>query len=207
MTQRPLVPASAAIGLALLAGLAAAGHAQAQQVLKFHHDLPESSAQRDGAVRFEELVEERTDGGIDVQIFANNALGDDVEVAQQMQFGAVHAAPIPTAKLANFAPALQLLDLPFLFPGRETAYAVLDGEVGTSILAELESAGFTGAKFWESGFKQLTCNKEVTAPGDLNGVKARVIESAPDRAVRATWRQRNPHSFLRDVLGATAGCG
>ncbi|MFV0243724.1 MAG: TRAP transporter substrate-binding protein [Qingshengfaniella sp.] len=166
-----------------LAGLAVAGlaaaplPAAAQQVLKFHHDLPEDSAQHEGALKFEELVEARTNGTIDVQIYANNALGDDVEVAQQMQFGAVQAAPIPTAKLANFAPSLQLIDLPFLFPNREIAYEVLDGPVGQQILDELASSGFVGAGFWESGFKQLTCNKAVTAPDDLAGVKARVMES------------------------------
>jgi len=168
---------AAPAGLALAAALMASTSIQAQEVLKFHHDLPEDSAQHMAAERFEELVEERTDGAIDVQIFANNALGDDVEVAQQMQFGAVQAAPIPTAKLSNFAPSLQLIDLPFLFPSPEVTYEFLDSDVGMDVLADLEESGFVGAMFWESGFKQLTCNHEVTAPTDLDGRKARVMES------------------------------
>ena len=164
-------------GLALVAVLAAGPSAQAQEVLKFHHDLPEDSAQHMAAVRFEELVEERMGGAIDVQIYANNALGDDVEVAQQMQFGAVQAAPIPTAKLSNFAPSLQLIDLPFLFPSPEVTYQFLDSDVGMEVLADLEDSGFVGAMFWESGFKQLTCNHKVTSPADLDGHKARVMES------------------------------
>jgi tripartite ATP-independent transporter DctP family solute receptor len=149
----------------------------AQEVLKFHHDLSEDSAQHLGAVRFAELIAERTEGRYTVELYPNNALGDDVEVAQQMQFGAVHAAPIPTAKLASFNPSLQLLDLPFLFPGREATYEFLDSEIGEEILAGLESSGFVGAAFWESGFKQLTCNHPVTAPADLSGRTARVMES------------------------------
>lgn len=164
-------------GLVLIAALMAGSSVQAQEVLKFHHDLPEDSAQHMGALKFEELVEERTDGAIDVQIFANNALGDDVEVAQQMQFGAVQAAPIPTAKLSNFAPTLQLIDLPFLFPSPEVTYEFLDSDVGMEVLSDLEDSGFVGAMFWESGFKQLTCNHEVTSPADLDGRKARVMES------------------------------
>lgn len=168
---------AAPAGLALAAALMASTSVQAQEVLKFHHDLPEDSAQHMGAERFAELVEERTNGAIDVQIFANNALGDDVEVAQQMQFGAVQAAPIPTAKLSNFAPSLQLIDLPFLFPSPEATYAFLDSDVGMDVLSDLEDSGFVGASFWESGFKQLTCNHEVTSPTDLDGRKARVMES------------------------------
>ncbi|QUS36310.1 TRAP transporter substrate-binding protein [Falsirhodobacter algicola] len=177
MPARLSILSGVATGLALAGYLAASGAAMAQQVLKLHHDLPEDSAQHEGALKFEELVEARTNHAIDVQIYANNALGDDVEVAQQMQFGAVQAAPIPTAKLSNFAPSLQLIDLPFLFPDRNTAYSVLDGKVGQSILDDLSDAGFVGASFWESGFKQLTCDKAVTAPSDLQGVKARVMES------------------------------
>ena len=161
----------------LILALCSQSPAAGQTVLKFHHDLPEDSAQHDGAVRFAELVEARSNGEIDVQIFANNALGDDVEVAQQMQFGAVQAAPIPTAKLSNFAPSLQLIDLPFLFPSREATYAFLDSDVGMDILGDLEGAGFVGASFWESGFKQLTCNHAVTQPSDLQGRTARVMES------------------------------
>ncbi|ESR23726.1 TRAP transporter substrate-binding protein [Lutibaculum baratangense] len=164
-------------GVAAAAVLLAGTSVQAQSVLKFHHDLPEDSAQHLGAQRFEELVEERTGGAIDIQIFANNALGDDVEVAQQMQFGAVHAAPIPTAKLSNFSASLQLIDLPFLFPSREITYGFLDSEVGQEILDDLSASGFVGASFWESGFKQLTCNHPVKSPGDLQGRKVRVMES------------------------------
>jgi C4-dicarboxylate-binding protein DctP len=150
----------------------------AAEILKVHHDLTEDSAQHLGVMKFEQLVEAGTDGEIDVQIFANNALGDDVEAAQQMQFGAIQAAPIPTAKLSNFNPSLQLIDLPFLFPSVEATYAVLDSEaVGGKLLKQLESSGFVGAAFWESGFKQLTCNGAISSPSDYEGRKVRVMES------------------------------
>lgn len=164
--------AALAMSAALAAGMASA------EVIKFHHDLPEDSAQHRGAMKFKELVESRSDGEYTVDIYANNALGDDVEVAQQMQFGAVQAAPIPTAKLSNFNPSLQLIDLPFLFPSVEATYTVLDSPaVGGQILEGLESSGFVGAAFWESGFKQLTCNRPVQAPSDYEGQRVRVMES------------------------------
>ncbi|MFZ1726449.1 MAG: TRAP transporter substrate-binding protein [Albidovulum sp.] len=169
------LPRGLAIGIAFAMSLAAS--ADAQEILKFHHDLTEDSAQHLGAMEFERLVEDRTGGKIDVQIYANNALGDDVEAAQQMQFGAIQAAPIPTAKLATFNPALQVVDLPFLFPNPEVAYKVLDSDVGMEILNGLDKAGFVGAMFWESGFKQLTCNSAITKPEDLAGKKVRVMES------------------------------
>lgn len=174
-TARPCGP-FLALSLGVFGLTAAMGHAA--EVIKFHHDLPEASAQHKGAEKFKDLVEARSDGAFAVEIYANNALGDDVEVAQQMQFGAVQAAPIPTAKLANFNPALQLIDLPFLFPSVEATYEVLDSPtVGGVILDKLAESGFVGAGFWESGFKQLTCNHPVTSPEDYKDRRVRVMES------------------------------
>ena len=168
------------ITLACLSALAlsATSSVALGEVIKFHHDLPATSAQHKGAEKFKELVEAATDGAYTVEIYPNNALGDDIEVAQQMQFGAVHAAPIPTAKLATFTQSMQLIDLPFLFPSVEATYAMLDSdEVGGAMLAELEGSGFVGAGFWESGFKQLTCNHLISEPADYAGRNVRVMES------------------------------
>lgn len=146
-------------------------------MIKVHSDTTEDSAQQEGLERFKELVESRSNGEYSVTIYPNNALGNDVEVAQQMQFGAVQAAPIPTAKLSGFNKDLQLIDMPFLFPNRDVAYKFMDGEIGKDVLAGLRKSGFEAPMFWESGFKQLTCNTSVEKPQDLQGKKVRVMES------------------------------
>lgn len=157
---------------------AAAGPAAAQEAMKVHSNLTEASAQYKALVMFKELVETRTDGAIEVQLFPNNALGDDVEAAQQIQTGAIQASPMPSATLSNFTPSMQLIDLPFLFPSPEMTYRVLDSEeVGGRLLKDLESSGFVGASVWENGFKQLTCNHPVQEPEDYEGRKVRVMPS------------------------------
>ncbi len=145
--------------------------------LKFHHDLPEDSAQHLAAEKFKTAVESRTNGDIQVKIFPNNALGDDVEATQQMQFGALQGAIIPTAKLSNFVPAVQIADLPFLFPSPAVAHQVLDSEAGGQLLATLDKVGLKGVTFWESGFKQFTCNHLIQSPEDFKGYKVRVMQS------------------------------
>lgn len=173
--------AKKAIALAVAAltslALSAATPAFAALTLKFHHDLPEDSAQHAAAVKFKQAVEERTKGEIVVKIFPNNGLGDDVQATQQMQIGAIQGGLIPTAKLSNFDSSMQLVDLPFLFPSAKAAYAFLDGPVGDRLLATLDKAGLKGVTFWESGFKQFTCNSKIERPADFNGKKVRVMES------------------------------
>ncbi|RUR46452.1 TRAP transporter substrate-binding protein [Vreelandella populi] len=165
-----------AYSVALMA-LAHTGMASANIHIKFHHDLPEDSAQHLAAERFRDIVAERSDGEITVQLFPNNTLGDDVEVTQQMQMGAVEAAIIPTAKLSGFVPAMQIVDLPFLFPSPEVAHTVLDGQAGDDLLATVEQVGLKGVTFWESGFKQFTCDQPVNGPEDFAGQKVRVMQS------------------------------
>lgn len=165
------------VGGLALAALVHAGGVAAQVSMKFHHDLPEDSAQHLAAEKFKTAVEERSSGAIKVQLFPNNALGDDVEATQQMQFGALESAIIPTAKLSNFVPAMQIVDLPFLFPSPAIAHEVLDGKAGDQLLATVEKVGLKGATFWESGFKQFTCDREVSGPGDFQGRKVRVMQS------------------------------
>jgi len=146
-------------------------------VMKFHHDLPEDSAQHAAALKFKAAVESRTGGEIEVNIFPSNALGNDVEATQQMQLGAIQGGIIPTAKLSNFVPAMQLIDLPFLFPSPKVTHAVLDGPAGQELLSTLDKVGLKGLTFWESGFKQFTCNHPVMSPADFKGHKVRVMQS------------------------------
>ncbi|MDN7131074.1 TRAP transporter substrate-binding protein [Halomonas sp. MC140] len=160
-----------------LGALAYTGMASADIHIKFHHDLPEDSAQHLAAERFRDAIQERSGGEISVELFPNNTLGDDVEVTQQMQMGAVEAAIIPTAKLSGFVPAMQIVDLPFLFSSPEVAHTVLDGQAGDDLLATVEQVGLKGVTFWESGFKQFTCDQPVNGPEDFVGQKVRVMQS------------------------------
>ena len=94
-----------------------------------------------------------------------------------MQSGAIQASLVPTAKLSGFDPSLQLIDLPFLFPNREITHKVLDSDLSNDLFKPLENIGLKGLAFWESGFKQITANKEIRKPEDFKGLKVRVMES------------------------------
>jgi len=173
--------------LAIMSSLAACGSnktaspsANDEKVfkIKLHHDLLESSAQHEGALLFKKLVEERSNGRIEITIFPNNTLGDDTEVAEMLQTGSVEAALIPTAKLSGFHAPLQVLDLPFMFTSREALYGTLDNEEFKNMLfTPMEKIGFKGINFWESGFKQFTANKTLLSPSDFKGLKFRTMES------------------------------
>ena len=126
--------------------------------LRFGHNIQENSALHQAALRFASLVNERTHGQVQVEIFPNQQLGNDHQMIEMARAGELDIILTPTAKLSALAPQMQYVDLPFLFPTREDAYALLDGKVGDLLLRHLKPYGLRGVTIWENGFMPLTAN-------------------------------------------------
>jgi tripartite ATP-independent transporter DctP family solute receptor len=165
---------SAAASFHLAAGLLASA-AVAQTTIKVGHDQPDSSTHHQAALKWKELVEQRTGGKLKVQVFPSSQLGSGVQMVEQTQAGALEVSILPTAWAAPLAPSLQVLDLPFLFPDRATAHRVIDGPAGEAIMQPLEKVNIKGVVFWESGFKQFTGNFAIRQPSDYKGTKIRTM--------------------------------
>jgi C4-dicarboxylate-binding protein DctP len=160
--------------LAFLIGVCATA-ALAQTTIKLGHDQPEPSTHHQAALKWKELVEQRTGGKIKVQVFPSSQLGSGTQMVEQVQAGALEVAILPTAWIAPLAPSVQVLDLPFLVPNREVAHRVIDGPAGEAILQPLEKVNIKGIVFWEAGFKQFTGNFPIRQPDDYKGTKIRTM--------------------------------
>lgn len=153
--------------------------ASAQDIVwKFAHENRETVPAAKAARLLVDLVGKKTNGRFKIEIYPAGQLGKEAQLIEQLQLGTVQMIFTPTAPLSNFEPRMQLIDLPFLFPSRPAAYAVLDGDVGQELLAGLSKRGLKGLAFWESGFKQLTSSvRPILSPGDLKGQKVRTMQS------------------------------
>lgn len=128
--------------------------------------------------KFAEQVEKETNGGIKVEVFPDSQLGGERDNFEGLQLGTLQASIVSTAVASAFSPNLGILDLPFLFKDNQTAYNVLDGEIGDKLLDQLSEQGVIGMNFWENGYRYLTTSaKEVKSPDDLKGLKIRTMES------------------------------
>ena len=162
-----------------LVGAAAAmvlGEARAQGAarLRFAHPHPESDSWHKAALRFADLVKERTKGAIEVQVFPNGVLGSDPTVINAVRGGSLDMCLTGNPFFTGLASKLNVLDLPFLFRDRKHAAAVLDGSIGDSLRQELEGSGLKALATWDIGWRNLTNNKRpVRTPDDLKGLKIR----------------------------------
>ncbi|MBW6419240.1 TRAP transporter substrate-binding protein [Celeribacter sp. PS-C1] len=146
--------------------------------LRLAHVVNEQDAYHTAAVKFQELVTERSEGAITIEIFPNATLGDERTLLEGMQIGTVDMGVITNGPVANFLEDMAVFELPFLFPSPEAAYGVLDGEIGQELLDRLSEVNLKGLAYAERGFRNLTnSERAVTTPADLDGLRVRVMEN------------------------------
>ncbi|MGU3492405.1 TRAP transporter substrate-binding protein [Xanthobacteraceae bacterium A53D] len=159
--------------------------AQAKLNLKFGHIQSEQDLWHYGAVKFKEELEKRSNGAITLTIYPNATLGGDRDLVEGMQMGTVDFGLI-AGVLGNFAPAIQLLELPYLFESQEEFNKVIQGPIGKEITDDvLKNANVRILDWWERGSRQVTSNKPINGIADLKGIKIRVPEIP---AMVSSWR-------------------
>ncbi|WP_045221473.1 TRAP transporter substrate-binding protein [Desulfonatronum thioautotrophicum] len=166
--------------LVLGSGLGVGGKADAAQKMNIRlaHVVNEQDGFHISALKFKEIVEERTNGDVTVALFPNAQLGDERTLLEGMQMGTVDMGVITNGPVANFVEEIAVFELPFLFPTPEAAYGVLDGPIGRELLDKLERVNLKGLAYAERGFRNLTNSvRPVNTPEDLAGLKIRVMEN------------------------------
>jgi C4-dicarboxylate-binding protein DctP len=147
--------------------------------LKFAHVVSASTPKGIAANKFKELVEEKSDGKLLVEVYPDSQLGNDQEINEQILAGTIdmNAPFFPT--LTSFIEEFELFDLPYLFDDSNSAYAALEGELGDKFDEYLDEIGFKALGYWTGGFQQLTNSiRPIKTTEDLSGLKMRVSQSS-----------------------------
>ncbi|WP_417260587.1 TRAP transporter substrate-binding protein [Celeribacter sp.] len=146
--------------------------------LRLAHVVNEQDGFHAAATKFQELVSERSDGKISVELFPNATLGDERTLLEGMQIGTVDMGVITNGPVSNFLEEMAVFEMPFLFPSAEKAYEVLDGPIGQELLDRLSEVNLKGLAYAERGFRNLTnSDRPVSTPADIEGLQVRVMEN------------------------------
>lgn len=157
--------------------------------------LAESSPQYLSSQYFGEILEQRTDGRITVNVFPNSQLGDDVQMLEMLQTGTLDMTYPSSSATTGYVEQLAAFDLPFLLPSREAAVAVMQSDVAQGMLDAFEGTGLKALAFSENGYRQLSNSaRPVSSPDDVAGLDVRGL------SVRT---MENPvHLAIWEALGA-----
>ena len=170
------VAVAAALAATLLAGVGCGRSAGAPEVAYLAHTLPTSHPVHRGIEVFARAVDSLSGGRLRVEIFPDGQLGTEREVLELLQIGSVPLTKVSAAAMANFAPAYEVLGVPYLFRDGDHLFRVLEGPIGERILAAGQDKLLRGLAYYDAGARSFyTTRRPVRTPADLRGQKVRVM--------------------------------
>lgn len=167
-------------GLALAALTLGLGmpDAGAQTTYRLSHHLQPGHLVDVASKRFADLVSEKTNGEITIEIFPAGQIAGLRQGAEAVQIGTVDFVWTDFGTLANWRPEYGFVSLPFLFQGDDHFNAVFGGEIGEALRESVMSnLGAEILGYGNAGFRVIaTAERPVKTPADLAGLRIRVPE-------------------------------
>ena len=162
------------LAAATVAALTAAPALAQDMTLKLGHLANEDNPWHLASVKFGEELSALTDGRIKVEVFPNESLGKEIDLINGMQLGTVDMT-ITGESLQNWAPMAALLAVPYAYNSIEHMDEVASGEIGDQIKEQIvDKAQIRPIAHFARGPRNLTSNRAITSPSELNGLKMRV---------------------------------
>lgn len=127
-------------------------------------------------------LSERSGGAHSVTVFPSRQLGNEAQMLQQLQTGALDMAFLTIAEVSNRVPAFGALYAPYLADDIGHAARILRDDRTKGMLDDLpQQAGVVGLGFGMAGLRQIVTRGEVTSGADLAGLKLRITPFEPIR--------------------------
>ena len=143
------------------------------------------------------MAERLSGGKLEVQVFGGAQLGGERDLLEGIKLGTLHMA-IGAGGLANFAPAYNVVQLPFLIKNQEHMVKIAEGPAGKLLSQRIEEqGGYKVLGYFSTGDSGIqTVKGPVRTPADLKGVKIRVMENpALIESMRALGANPTPLPF------------
>ncbi|RMG80477.1 MAG: TRAP transporter substrate-binding protein, partial [Bacteroidetes bacterium] len=131
-----------------------------------------------GALRFADLVAQKTDGAVTVKLYPGGQLGNERVLAEGLSLGISDGILTGAALIGWYAPEFGFVEAPFVFRDYDHLETAMSGTLGTKIKDKLRAhRHILPLANWYRGPRYLTTtDRPVKSPEDLAGLKLRVPE-------------------------------
>lgn len=158
---------------------------------------------------FKEYVEAATDGAINVKIYPNSELGDELSMLEQARSGDLDAVVVGGGNLASLVPELQLLSVPYLWDSFENFQTAMDRDSDVwNALVEIvasKNAGISLVAPTTIGSRWVANSKgEINTPGDMKnlGITMRIQSNPTEAKVWSAFGANVTNMPMTDVFTA-----
>ncbi len=148
-----------------------------EYVFTYADNQPDDYPTTRAAYYFARLVNERSEGRMQICVFTGAALGAEEVVSGQLRYGGVDFMRASLAQVAKYSTKAQVLILPYLYRNSEHMWKVLDGEIGEEIMDSFEGSGLKPLSWYDAGVRDFYMKEPVYTLEDIRGKRIRVQES------------------------------
>ena len=130
---------------------------------------------------FARLVNERSNGRINIQVYSGGTLyGEETGSIEALQIGDLAFARVSASPVASYVPALNVIQLPYLYRDADHMWAVLNGEIGQQMLEDIETSGsgLVGLCYYDAGARSFYTSTPVRSLEDMAGLRIRMQNNA-----------------------------
>lgn len=167
------------IGALLSATMAFGSSAYAETSMSLAWAGSEDAPYAVGANKFKELIEDYTDGEVQVNLFCCFEMGGEQEMFKKLQLGTLDGTIVAQNNVGPFFPLMDLFVLPYIFTGFDHAVAVVDGPIGKQMADQmLADTGVHLISFVDISFRNIYNSKRaIESFDDVGGLRYRVPQN------------------------------
>lgn len=174
-----LVAGLTVLALGACSGGAATPGAAEKTTFRLAFNQTEQHPQFIAAQNLGKKLSEKTQGRYTIEVYANEQLGTQADVVQQVSDGTVEMMYIGGPVMESFNKDFIVFNLPYMFDSPEAQAAVFSDE---AVMGDLKksiegSKKITVLSALHAGVRNVYAKKAITKPEDLGGVKIRVQQS------------------------------
>ena len=145
-----------------------------EYVFTYAENQTEDYPTTQGAYRFAQLVNKRTQGRIQIRVYANAQLGDETSTLEQLRFGGLDFARCSLSTMTAYSEMSNALMLPYLYRDADHMWAVLEGEIGRKISDSFIETGLVPLSWYDAGVRNFYFTKPVSTLDEMQGLVIRV---------------------------------
>lgn len=165
------------VALMLVLALSFSSAALAKTVLKYAHIYDPSHPVAIGSEMVAKIVAEKTNGEVEIQVFPASQLGSEEAILEAAIFGSVDIASSGAGQIGNLFKPVLVLEMPYTFKDNDHVVRFAKSDIAKQMGEDLrQEFGVKIVGTTPYGIRQVTSNKPVKSPADLEGFKLRVPE-------------------------------
>ena len=176
---------AATMALSLLTGCGGSGETTADAgantdaaepvVLKLNHVQSNTDPVQTAFLDLADMVKERSNGSLEIQVYANSELGSNKDNLEQISSGASLISVGDAGFIADYVPDIGIMNGPFLYSSYEDLVKLCDSDWYHSIEEQCSEQGIKLlAMDWYFGERHIISKKPINTPADMKGLKIRV---------------------------------